>query len=173
MKKRRLLMVIALALSGCGDAQVGTDTKSSVDPSVLDGVWRVTEVTTPGPDSVTLNRRSPQPGYLLVTRGFYSFTVVTAPQPRPALLPGDSSTVENLRSVWGPFTANAGTIEVTDGRVRFSALVAKNPAVMAPGNENRSEFRILGDSLWLTRVQPDTATVPNPNPVTIKYVRAR
>jgi hypothetical protein len=175
MVKRIVVLGLLQVILGCGTEVPSSNAGTTATPgSALDGAWMVAEITTTGPDSATLNIRSPQPGYLLFTGRYYSLMRITSAEPRPALEPVDARTVEGLNAVWGtPFTANAGTYEMAGETITFTPLVAKNPQVMAPGNQTRSSVRILGDSLWATGIPADTVTVPNPNPLTFKYVRVR
>jgi hypothetical protein len=175
MVKRIVLLALIQVILGC-EAQVppSEEATSADGGSSLDGAWMVAEITTTGPDSATLNIRSPQPGLLLFTGRHYSLMRIGSADPRPLLEPADSATVKGLLAVYGTaFTANAGTYELTGSTLTTSPFVAKNPQVMAPGNQQRSSIRIVGDSLWATGIPADTVTVPNPNPLTYKYVRVR
>ena len=131
----------------------------------LDGVWRVTEVVNGGQTLA-----SPQPGLLLFTGGHYSYTFVTSEEPRPDL-PAGAVTAEALATVWNPFTANAGTFEVSGNTMTRRPFVAKSPAAMAPGAFNEYTFRLSADTLWATPTRTEGGPVRSPT--TVKYVRAR
>ena len=133
----------------------------------LEGAWRVTEVVTTGPLGRTLG--SPQPGLLLFTGGYYSYMLVTSDQPR--LVPRGLATVEDMLDVWSPFTANAGTFEVSGNSMTRRPVVAKSPDTMAPGAFNQYTFRLSADTLWVTTV--GTEGGPARNPSTVRYVRVR
>jgi hypothetical protein len=175
MFKRIVGLVLLQVVLGCeAEAPSSEAAPAAGGGSPLEGAWMVAGITTTGPDSATLNIPSPQPGLLLFTGRHYSLIRIGSADPRPQLEPEDSATVEGLRAVWGAaFTANAGTYELTGSTLTTSPLVAKNPQVMAPGNLQRSSIRMVGDSLWTTGIPADTVTVPNPNPLTYKYVRVR
>lgn len=130
----------------------------------LIGVWRVTE-RTESPNAPI--NRSPQPGLFIFAQGYYSIMVVTGDKPRPAL-PQDVSkaTVEELLSVWRPFTANAGTYEIKGDIVTTHPIVAK---VMRPGGRATIKFETEGNTLTLTQVAEDD--VPVSNPTSIKLTR--
>jgi hypothetical protein len=134
----------------------------------LEGAWRVVEVVTAGPGARTIS--APQPGLLLFTGGYYSYTLVTGDQPRPTP-PGGLASAEQLLAAWNPFAANAGTFEVRDGTMIRRPIVAKSPDAMGPGLFNEYTFRLSADTLWITSV--GTETGPSRNPMTVRYVRAR
>ena len=134
----------------------------------LEGAWQVTEVVTTGRIGRTL--RSPQPGLLLFTGNHYSYTFVTTDQPRQPPPRGFAS-VEEMLDVWSPFTANAGTFEVSGSSMTRRPIVAKSPDTMAPGAFNEYTFRLSADTLWVTTV--GTEGGPARNPTTVRYVRVR
>ncbi len=138
------------------------------DASALEGAWRVAEMTTAGPGGGRVD--SPQPGLLLFTGGYYSYTLVTADEPRP-VPPRGVATMEDLLNAWSPFTANAGTFEVSDTTMIRRPLVAKSPDAMGPGIFNAYTFHMRGDTLWITTVGTETGVARNPT--TVRYERAR
>ena len=113
---------------------------------------------------------TPQPGLLLVTGGYYSYTLVTSDQPRP-IPPRGLANVEDMLDVWSPFTANAGTFEVSGNSMTRRPVVAKSPDTMAPGAFNEYTFRLSADTLWVTTV--GTEGGPARSPSTVRYVRVR
>jgi len=132
----------------------------------LDGAWRITEMSAVGGQTLT----SPQPGLLLFTGGHYSYTLITGDEPRPDLPQGVVTTADLLRA-WNPFSANAGTVEVSGETMIRRPMVAKNPDAMAPGAYNEYTFRLTADTLWVTTV--GTESGPARNPTTVKYLRMR
>jgi len=134
----------------------------------LEGAWLITEVVTAGPRPRTVS--SPQPGLLLFTGNHYSYTLVTAEQPRRNP-PRGFATVEDMLDVWNPFSANAGTFEVSGNSMTRRPIVAKSPDTMAPGAFNEYTFRLSADTLWVTTV--GTEGGPSRNPSTVRYVRVR
>lgn len=160
---RSTVLTVGLALglipSGLGAQQEVQD---------LEGAWRVTEVVTTGPGGRT--NSSPQPGLLLFTGRHYSYTLVTSDEPRPELGPGLAS-AEDLLTVWNPFTANAGTFEISADVMRRRPLVAKSPDAMAPGAYNEYTFRLDADTLWITTVGTEGGRARYPS--TVRYVRIR
>ena len=132
----------------------------------LDGAWEIVSMATAAGQTVT----SPQPGLLLFTGSHYSYTLVTGDRPRPPLPPGVVSTTDLLRA-WNPFSANAGTFEVSGDSMIRRPVVAKSPATMAPGAFNRYTFQLVADTLWVTTV--GTESGPARNPTTVRYERVR
>lgn len=134
----------------------------------LQGAWRVTQVVRSGPGGGT--NESPQPGLLLFAGRHYSYTLVTGDQPRPDL-PNRLPTAEELLIVWNPFSANAGTFEVSGDTMTRRPIVSKSPAAMAPGAFNEYTFRMSADTLWVTPARTEAG--PARNPVTVRYERLR
>jgi hypothetical protein len=132
----------------------------------LDGAWEITRMEAAGGQAL----ESPQPGVLLFTGRFYSYTLVTGDQPRPSLPPGVASATDLLR-VWNPFSANAGTFEVSGDRMIRRPIVAKNPETMASGAYNEYTFRLSADTLWVTTVGTEAGRARNPT--TVRYTRLR
>ena len=100
----------------------------------------------------------------------YSRVEVHAEQPRPLLgNPADAS-ADQLRAVWGPFVAEAGTFEVSGNDViTMHATVAKNPAAMQDGASSVYTYRREGDTLTLTEVR--TPAGPSAQPITVTLTR--
>jgi hypothetical protein len=131
----------------------------------LEGAWRVTQMVISGQTIDT-----PQPGLLLFTGNHYSYTLINGDQPRPDLPRGFASAPE-LLAVWSPFSANAGTFELSGDRMTRRAIVAKSPDAMAAGAYNEYTFRMDADTLWITTV--GTEAGPTMSPSTVRYVRVR
>ena len=79
-------------------------------------------------------------------------------------MPDSTGTAEQLRAVWGPVQAQAGTYEVRGDTIMQRIVVSKNPAAMRSGDGGRYRFRMAGDSLWITNLTDRS---------TGKYVRLR
>src|SRR5262245_917809 len=118
--------VLVVGIAGAAAAQQGSNSGSAS----IQGVWRVTEVTTTG--SAGRTTTIGQPRLLIVTRGHYSRTEVLAESPRPALTNAATASADDLRATWGPFLAEAGTYQLQNGNTYTArALVAKGPAQMS------------------------------------------
>lgn len=160
--KSRLLFALGLSLVLIGSSL------AQASPNPLQGVWKLTEVTTTGPKGV--KQAAPQPGFYLFTGKHYSIVTVNSDAPRPDL-PRDTNTatLEQLQASWGPFTGQSGTYEVKGSEVTFHALAAKNPSAMKDGNFSTSSFKIEGNTLTL--VNKANQAGPATNPTTRKLTR--
>lgn len=163
--KRSLLLASVLVLVG---SLVASAQSGPTSQSTLQGVWRVTEVTTTGPNAST--NAQPQPGLYIFTSRHYSQVRVTADKPRPDLLADvGKATAEQFRVVWDPFAANAGTYEVAGGNLTTRPIVAKNPGVMKTGAFTVHSFKLDGKILSITGVRNQDG--PLASPVTVKLTR--
>jgi hypothetical protein len=161
MRSAALAVGIAVLLGSAG-----LEAQTSVPG--LDGAWRVIEVVSSAPGARAIS--TPQPGLLLITGRYYSYTLINGDRPRPDLPRGVPS-AQDLLAVWNPFSANAGTFEITGDVMRRWAIVAKNPDTMAPDAFNEYTFRLSADTLWTTTV--GTEAGPSRSPLTVRYERVR
>jgi hypothetical protein len=119
----------------------------------LDGVWKIAEIATTGANAAT--NATPQPSLIIFARGHYSYVSVNGTQARPTFSPAqDPSKLTDAEKLarfeqWSPFTAQAGTYEVTGTTLTRRPLVAKNVTAMAADVANRQEFKLEGRTLWL------------------------
>ena len=90
---------------------------------------------------------------------------------RPVITNPRTATAEELRQVWGPVVAEAGSFELTDDLITLRPTVSKNPAAMAPDVSIVYAYKLNDGTLTLT-AQRDLH-----GPVTItlivKLVRAK
>ena len=167
MANRLLVVVVgilALGLSALGQSK----------PSIQ-GVWRPVEVTitNPNPPPAGLGKGTHtnlQPGLLIVTGKHFSAIYDTAGKPRPTTpfkVPV-KPTPEEMQTSWGPFTANAGTYELSGTTLTTRPIVAKNPVFQGKG-VNRSTIKLDGQNLWITGLENADGKIANPS--TIKFVR--
>jgi hypothetical protein len=134
--------------------------------SSLDGAWRADALIGPGTRLV----EDPQPGLLLFTGRYYSYTFVTSQGPR-APLPIGPATPEALVDAWNPFTANAGVFETRGEIMTRRPMVAKSPAAMAPGAFNEYTFRMSADTMWVTPTRTEAGDIRAAT--TVRYIRVR
>jgi hypothetical protein len=138
---------------------------SATEPNAaIQGVWRTLEVVLPG-------RTFKPDATLAIFHGrHYSRVEVHAEQPRPLLRNPAAASADELRAVWGPFVAEAGTFEMSGGDViTMHATVAKNPAAMRDGASSVYTYRREGDRLTLTEVR--TPAGPSAQPITVSLTR--
>ena len=145
---------------------VATVSGVTASNSAFEGVWRTVEVVVPVPTPQTF-----RPAATLATfhGKHYSRVEVHVEGARPVLKDPATASADELRAVWGPFVAEAGTFEVTGQNVvTMQAMVAKNPAAMTNGATSVYTYQRSGETLTLTQ----TRTPSGPSaPVTIKLTR--
>jgi hypothetical protein len=166
MNMRRMLF--GLLITALAGAAMFAQSRAGNQPA-FQGVWRIAEVTTTGPNASTNAR--PQPSLYIFAGRHYSIIRVNGDKPRPNL-PQDvaKATAAELNAVYGaPLTAQSGTYEVSGGNVTLRPTVAKNPATMAPNNFTTYSFKLDGRTLVLTNTS--TPTGPVANPTTYKLER--
>ncbi len=135
----------------------------------IQGVWRVVEVTIAGPEARTI-AFSERPNLTIITARHYSRVEVQADGPRPMPADVTKASADELRAVWGPFVAEAGTYEVTTGDlITMRPIASKNPAVMGPGVFITYAYKLDGDTMSVTQQRNQNG--PFTNPVTFKLVR--
>ena len=135
----------------------------------IQGVWRVVEATITGPSARTISFAD-RPNLTIITDKHYSRVEVQADGPRPILSDVAKASADELRAVWGPFVAEAGTYEVTpDDLITMRPIASKNPAVMGPGVFIAYIYKLDGDVLSLTQQRNQNG--PFTNPFSLKLVR--
>jgi hypothetical protein len=107
--------------------------------SPLVGVWQLDS----GP--------SAQAGLYLFTPTHYS--MVLAATDRPDVADTNKATADELRALWGPLLANAGTYEISGDLLTIRPAVAKIPVVMKAGANEVYRFHIEGKTLTLQQVR--------------------
>ena len=126
----------------------------------FDGVWQAKEVTLAGPAGPTTFK--PGPNLTIFSGRHYSRIDVQTDKPRPVLENPNNATADELRQVWGPLVAEAGTYEVTDNQMTLRPIVAKNPAVMAPNVTLVYSYKLEADTLTLTAQRDRNGPVAHP-----------
>ncbi len=135
----------------------------------IQGVWRIVEATVTGPAARTI-QFGDRPNLTIITAKHYSRVEIQADAPRAVITDVAKATADELRAVWGPVVAEAGTCEVTPGdTVTMRPVAAKNPAVMGPGVFITYSYKLDGNTLSLTQQRNQNG--PFPNPFTLKLVR--
>ena len=98
------------------------------------------------------------------------YSMVLAATDRPDIADMSKATADELRAVWGPLLANAGTYEVTDDLITIHPIVAKSPVVMKPGATEVYRFLVEGKTLTLRQVRNARGIRVESAP-TFKFVR--
>ena len=99
------------------------------------------------------------------------YSMVLAATDRPDVADMSKATADELRAIWGPLLANAGTYEISGDLITIHPLVAKIPVVMKPGANEVYRFRIEGKTLTLRQVWNARGVAVDSAP-TFKFVRA-
>src|SRR5579859_1548535 len=116
-----------------------------------------------------LDPRQPgQAALYLFTPTHYS--MLLAPTDRPDIADTSTATADELRAIWGPMLANAGTYEVSGDLITIHPMVAKIPVVMKPGANEVYRFRIEGKTLTLKQVRNARGVAVTSAP-TFKFLR--
>jgi len=110
----------------------------AVASSSLEGVWQVIDVG--GTAAAGL--------YVFTPGNHYSIMFATKDRPQ---IDDTKASADELRAMWGPMAANAGTYEVAGNLVTIKPIVAKIPIVMAPGANEVYAFSVDGKTLSLTQ----------------------
>ena len=98
------------------------------------------------------------------------YSMVLAATDRPDIADMSKATTDELRAIWGPLLANAGTYDVSGDLITIHPLVAKVPVVMKPGATEVYRFRIEGKMLTLRQVRNARGVAVDSAP-TLKFVR--
>jgi len=107
--------------------------------------------------------------------GLYLFTpkrysMVLASTDRPDIVDTNKATADELRTLWGPMLANAGTYEISGDSIVIHPLVAKSPVVMKPGANEVYRFHVEGKSLTLQQLRNSRGVAVESAPV-LRFVR--
>jgi hypothetical protein len=154
--KRWLLgILVILAVSGGVSAQR------------VAGVWKLDEIMSTGTGASS--KKITQPSMYLFTKTHYSIIYVGSDSAR-STDEAATMTADQLRDVYvKSFTANAGTYDVTAGKITLRPVVAKNPSYMTPGKWLAMKITVKGNSMTL--VTDSTNEGPATNPATFKLTR--
>lgn len=136
-------------------------------PASLQGVWRAVEVALTGPNAKTMTTL--QPNLTVVSAKYYARVEVHSEGPRPIVVDVQKATADELRAVWGPFVAEAGTYEFTADTLTVHPIVSKNPAGMVAGAVIVYSCKLKGDTMTVTVRRNQSG--PIANPATVKLVR--
>ena len=120
----------------------------------LEGAWSVVSISLTGPDSAA--NTTVQPSLYLFGDKHYSMMRVTGNQPR-TLAAADSATDAEKLAAYDSFVANTGTYEIADSTLTIHPVVARSPNYMSGGSD-KYNFRVSGDTLWLSNTGTDIRT---------------
>ena len=156
MSKRAVLVVLLTCLFLTSSQ---TRTVRAAASSPLEGVWQVNDV---GGTAAA--------GLYIFTPGNH-YSIMFATKDRPQIDDTNKASADELRAMWGPMAANAGTYEVSGNLVTIRPIVAKIPIVMAPGANEVYAFSVDAKTLSLTQQRNARGvTVQNANTVHLARV---
>ena len=148
---RKVKMKTILTLIGIVASLAAASSAQAESSSSIEGVWRVTEESYEG--ATVSNNSHPQPGLLILTKGYFSFVRVTVSKPRP-LFKTMIPTPEEKLTAFDEFTASSGTYELVGTTLTIRPIVAKHPNFMVGGWE-KYEIRVEEGTLWLMAKSTD------------------
>jgi hypothetical protein len=134
----------------------------------LEGVWRITEVTTGGENAFKIGVADTHPNLLIITKKYFSFINMTTPN-RPDM-PEKGATAAQAVAAWSPLVAWSGTYEFKGNIFTARNIAAKNPWEMKKGNFSTNEIKFEGDNTFTTTPKTNQDG-PIANPMITKYVR--
>lgn len=166
MTRKPFVAVAVLALTS---VSLSAQTKPSIQ-----GVWRIAEATTTGPNAGT--NKNPQPSLFIFTAKHYSLMRINSEKPRAVTtFRGQTDKISDAEMIatyreWAPVSANSGTYDIAGSTLTLRPLVAKSTAVMAPKNQIIYSIKVDRDTLTLI-----SATAANgekaANPSTLRLTR--
>jgi hypothetical protein len=156
--------LVAMGLIWLMASLAGNQAKNPVQ-----GVWQTAEITIAGANPRTIAVADPRSYLTIFTARHYSRNEIQSEAARPVITDAAKATAEELRAVWGPVVAEAGTYEVRGDTITMHPTASKSPAAMAAGAFIVSTFRIEGNTLWIAQQRNQAG--PYANPVTFKLTR--
>ena len=156
-----------LVLTLIGTVLTTTGIVGQSKPASLQGAWRAVEITVTGPNARILTNL--QPNLTVLSARHYARVDVQSEGPRPIVADVSKATADELRAVWGPFVAEAGTYELTGDTLTLHPIAAKNPAAMVAGAIIVYSCKLEGNTVTLTQQRNQNG--PFSNPVTFKLIR--
>jgi hypothetical protein len=174
-----LLLTGTLAAISCQAREPSATAEESKEATgPLEGVWREAEIVVTGANASTIS--NPQPSLYIFTPTHYAMLGTLGDKPRQLHKALDATNDEKI-AAYNSFWGNAGTYEVTGDMVTIQPVIARMPNFMAGGSQ-KLQFRLDGDTLWLTGKSTDDyyrvgeQVVPHPRPFSetrTKLVRVR
>jgi hypothetical protein len=135
----------------------------------LQGTWQTVKIVISGANARTITVPEPRQYLTIFTAKHYSRTEIQSEQPRPLLPNPAAATADELRAVWGPVVAEAGTYGISGETLTMHPQASKSPAAMASGAFIVCSFKL--DGTTLTIVQQRNQAGPYASPVTFTLTR--
>lgn len=154
------LLIFLLAVS-CEAPQVTEKERAPAHGEGV-GVWKLVEITVTGPQAQTISVT--EPGYMIVTDKYASFTGAMAPRQELPEEPTDAQ----LAAAYKAFTADIVKYEIKENSLTAETLIDLNPNTKQ-GYISTMDFNIEGNDLTIT--PKEEQGVPVENPYTLKFTR--
>jgi len=148
----------------------GASAGSQPGGASLQGAWQTVKISIGGatPREITVTQPS---AYLTIFTGkHYSRTEIQSDTPRPILADASKATADELRAVWGPVVAEAGTYEVSGDTLTLHPQASKSPAAMAAGAFIVCSFKLDGTTLAIAQQRNQAGPYPSPVTFTLKRI---
>jgi len=150
-------------------AGTATGLRAQAKPGSLQGVWQTVEISIGGATPRTITVPDPRAYVTIFTAKHYSRTEIQAEGPRTPIADVSKATADELRALWGPVVAEAGTYEVSVDTLTLRPQASKSPTAMASGAFIVCTFKIDGNTLTIAQVRNQAG--PYASPVTFKLTR--
>lgn len=141
MSRLLVLSCVALFIS------VGCQRAGLAPAGPVEGAWRLREVHLTGPEGESVDTQ-PLPALYTFMREHYSIVRMLGEELPPDNARLWSPTVAEKARQHDAIIVNAGTYELSDSILTTHPFAAKTPEFI--GGRTIYEWRVVGDSLWLT-----------------------
>ena len=158
-------VLVAITLVGHGTA-AGTQSAGAS----LQGAWQTVKISIAGASPRELTVVQPSAYLTIFTAKHYSRTEIQSDAPRPLLPDASKATADELRAVWGPVVAEAGTYDVSGDTLTLHPQASKSPAAMAPGAFIVCTFKFDGATLTIAQQRNQAGPYPSPVTFTLKRI---
>src|SRR5262245_40223925 len=150
IRREYVMRLTSKVVCSCVLVAMGTTAFASAPSNEpIEGVWRIDEIQTAGPNGSTF--KVTQPSLYIFTKKHYSVIRVVGDSPRKRLADDRNATAQELLEVYvNAFIANAGTYELATGKLTTRPTIAKDPGTMVPGVFMRFVYQRAGNTLLLT-----------------------
>ena len=138
--------------------------------SGLQGAWQTVKIAIAGSTPREITVVQPSAYLTIFTAKHYSRTEIQADAPRPILADASKATADELRTVWGPVVAEAGSYEVSGDTLTLHPQASKSPAAMAPGAFIVCSFKLDGTTLTIAQQRNQAGPYPSPVTFTLKRI---
>ena len=136
----------------------------------LQGAWQTVKIVIGGAAPREFAVTQPTAYLTIFTAKHYSRTEIQADAPRPILPDMSKATADDLRAVWGPVVAEAGTYEVSGDTLTLHPQASKSPAAMASGAFIVCSFKVDGTTLTIAQQRNQAGPYASPVTFTLKRI---